>query len=102
MKLQPNLKSLTEPLIQTLKALPKPISGEALAIKLSISQRELRLLVNYVRTNISPHICSSNEGYYYQNDPGLIRQSLLCIKTHAYSQLALVSSMEKLLVEEMR
>ena len=94
-------KDKIEPLINLLKN-AKPMKGRAIAYILNISERELRAVVNNIRTNVTPRITSGDFGYTWETDIEKIRRSIARLKAHSFSQIRVANNQEKLLREEIK
>lgn len=78
------------------------IKGRDLSKAIGVSERQLRLMVNYARINISPLITSDNSGYRWETDIEKVRGTIKRTRAHAFSELRVCQQQEKLLSEENR
>ena len=78
------------------------IKGRDLSKAIGVKERQLRLMVNYARINISPLICSGDYGYRWESDIDKVRVTIARTRAHAYSELKVCEQQEKLLSEEIK
>ncbi len=95
------LKDKALPLINLLKS-GSTFKGRDLAGRLNISERELRLIVCYVRLNITPRIASNfKDGYWYETDNKKLTDTFNEKRAHIFSELKVLRQQRKLIMEEM-
>ncbi len=98
-ELTQSLRDKVLPLVNILKT-GEPIKGRDLAQMLNITERELRLTVNYARQNITPRIVTGDFGYRYELDNDKVLDSLKRLQAHSISQLQVICKQKMMLREE--
>lgn len=95
------LKDKALPLINLLKS-GGTFKGRDLAERFDISERELRLIVSYIRLNITPRIASNfKDGYWYETDNKKLTDTFNEKRAHIFSELQVLRQQRKLIMEEM-
>lgn len=96
-----SLKPLIIPLLRFLKQQSRPVHAKEICSFFRIGERDLRLLINYIRNRIDPHVCSNfDTGYFYENDNEKIINSLKDKQALAFDIINTCNQQLKLLREE--
>ena len=98
-EITPQLRAKIPDLIKILHSV-QAIKGRDLAEALNVSERSLRLIVNYARKNISPLICSGDYGYKISTNIEGTMATIRRNRAHAFSEIEVCNKQERMLREE--